>query len=128
MESFHVGPWNSAVGSEGGVLESYFGAASTLSMPSIIDRLLDRGALATPLPLGDLVAIVQHVLTARGPGTLKVTKVEGHATEIDVEQGRVKVEDKFGIDEADDVAELGRRSQTERLNDARRALFCVLKY
>ena len=99
-----------------------------LNVARIIGRLLDRGALATPLPLvkdGDLVAIVQHMLTAGGPDTVKVTKVEGHATEIDIEQGRVRAEEKFGNDEAHDAADLGRRSQTERLIDARRALFCV---
>ena len=35
-----------------------------------------------PLPLvkdGDLIAIVRHMILARGPDTVKVTKVKGHA-------------------------------------------------
>ena len=59
------------------------------------------------------------------PGTVRVTKVEVHATEFDVEQGRVRAEDRFGNSEADAAADLGRRSQTKRLIDARRALLCV---
>ena len=60
-----------------------------LNVARIVGRLLDRGSLATPLPLipdGDLVAIVQHMLIARGPSTVRVTKVEGHATAFDVER------------------------------------------
>ena len=55
-------------------------------------RLLDRGSLSEPLPLvkdGDFIAIVQHVIHARGSDTVKVTKVKGHATEADVESGLV---------------------------------------
>ena len=88
-----------------------------LNVARIIGRLLDRGSLATPLPWvpdGDLVAIVQHMLIARGPGTVRVTKVEGHATEFDVEQGRVRAEDRFGNHEVDAAADLGRRSQSQR--------------
>ena len=72
---------------------------------------------------GDLVAIVQHMLTAGGPDTVRVTKVKGHATEVDVEQGRVRADDKVGNDEADVAARLGRRRQAEGLIDARRDLF-----
>ena len=97
-----------------------------LNVARIIGRLLDRGSLATPLPLipdGDLVAIVQHMLIDRGFGTVRVTKGEGHATEFDVEQERVGAEDGFGNHEADAAADLGRRSQSQRLIDARRDLF-----
>ena len=55
-----------------------------------IARLLDHGSLSKPLPLvkdGDLNAIVQHMILAWGPNTAKVTKVKGHETETDVEQG-----------------------------------------
>ena len=39
---------------------------------------------------GDLIAIVQHTILARWPGIVRVTEVKGHATETDVEQGRVR--------------------------------------
>ena len=82
-----------------------------LNVARTVGRLLDRGSSSMPLPLvqdGDLVAIVQDMHTARGPGTVRVTKVEGHATE-----------DKVGNDEADVAARLGRRRQAEGLIDAR---------
>ena len=62
------------------------------------------------------------MIHARGLDTIRVTKVKGHATEADVEQGRVRLEDKLGNAEADTAADLGRRHQSERVMDARRAL------
>ena len=97
-----------------------------LNVARIIGRLRDRGSLATPSPLipdGDLVAIVQHMLIARGPSTVRVTKVEGHAAAFDVEQGRVRAEDRFGNHEADAAADMGRKSQSQQLLDAWRDLF-----
>ena len=97
-----------------------------LNVARIIGRLLDRGSLATPLPWfpnGDLVAIVQHMLIARGLGTVRVTKVEGHATAFDVERVRVRAEDRFGNHEGHAAADLGTRSQSQLLIDARRDLF-----
>ena len=40
-------------------------------------------------------------------------------------RGGFGAEDRFGNNEADAAADLGRRSQTERIIDARRALWCV---
>ena len=71
----------------------------------------------TCLPLvkdGDLFAIVQHMIFARGPETVLITKVKGHATKADVEQGGVRTEDRFGNAEADTAPDLGRRHQSER--------------
>ena len=56
-----------------------------------IARLFDHGCFSKPLLVvkdGDLVAIVQHMILAGEPETVKVTKVKDHATETDVEQGR----------------------------------------
>ena len=97
-----------------------------LNVARIIGRLLDRGSLATPLPLipeGDLVAIVQHMLIDKEPSTVRVTKVIGHAAAFDVERERVRAEDSFGNHEADAAADLGRRSQSQQLIGARRDLF-----
>ena len=87
-----------------------------------IGRLLDHGCLTKPLPLvkdGDLVALAQYMICTRGRGTVRVTKVKGHATDADVEQGRV---DQLGNAEADIAADLSRRHQSELLMDARRGL------
>ena len=76
-----------------------------------IGRLLDLGVFSTPLPLlkdGDLIVIVQHMIQAWGADTVGVTKVKGHATEDDVDQGRVRMEERLGNAEADTVAILGR--------------------
>ena len=76
----------------------------------------DSGSLSKPSPLvkyGDLNAIPRHLILARGPDTVKVTKVKGHAIEADVDQGRVKLEDRPGNIEADTAADLGRRHQSQ---------------
>ena len=39
----------------------------------------------------------------------RVTKVTGHATDVDVDQGRVRIEDKLVNAEADTAADVGRR-------------------
>ena len=45
-----------------------------------------------------------------------------HATDVDVDSGRVRLEDKHGNAEADDAADLGRRHQPGLLVDTWRAL------
>ena len=90
------------------------------SITGVHGRLLDHGCLAKALPLvkdGDLVA-----LAAREQDTVRVTKVKGHATDADVDQGRVRLEDRLGNAEADTAADLGRRRQSELAMDTRRAL------
>ena len=54
--------------------------------------------------------------------TVRVPKVKGHATEIDVQQGRVREEDRLGNTEADTAADLGRRHQPDLVMDTGRAL------
>ena len=99
-----------------------------LNVAMTIGRLLDRDRLTKPLPLvkdGDLVAPAQYMIRTRGRHTVRVTKVTGHATDVDVDQGRVRVEDKLGNAEADTAADVGRRHQTELLIDAWRKLLEV---
>ena len=62
-------------------------------------RLLDRGCHFKPLSL--------VVIQVRGSDTFRYTKVKGHASEADVEQGRVREEDRLGNAEADAAADLG---------------------
>ena len=70
----------------------------------------------------DLVAIAQCMIRARGKDAVRVTKVKEHATDADVDQGRVRLEDKLGDAEADTAADLGRRHHSELVMDTRRAL------
>ena len=60
------------------------------------------------MPVPGLFQTVQ-----RGPETVRINEVEGHATEACVEQGRVRAEDKFGNAEADTAAYFGKRHQTD---------------
>ena len=96
-----------------------------LNVARSIGRLLDRYSLIKPLPLvedGDLIALVQYMVRTRGRETGRVTKVKGHAEDVDVQQGRVRLLDQQGNSEADTAADLGRRHQSEVLIDARRRL------
>ena len=96
-----------------------------LNVVRSIGSLLNADCLAKPLALvkdGDLIALVRYMIRTRGRGTVKVTKVKGHAEDIDVQQGRVRLVDKQGNVEADIAADLGRRHQDEVLIDARRRL------
>ena len=54
----------------------------------------------------DLVAIARCMIRARRKDTVRVTRVKGHATEADVQQGRELDEDRLGNAEAD--SDLGR--------------------
>ena len=49
----------------------------------------------------------------------------GHATDSDVEQGRVRLEDQLGNAEADTAADPGRRHQSEVIVNAWRSLLKV---
>ena len=54
-----------------------------------IGRLLDEGCLVKPLPLvkdGDLIALVQKMISSRGRETVRVTKVKGHAEDAEEDQ------------------------------------------
>ena len=62
------------------------------------------------------------MIRVRRQHTVRITKVKGHATKADVQQGRVREEDRLGNDQADAAVDLGIRHQTEVVVDARRAL------
>ena len=71
-----------------------------LNVARSIGRLLDCGRLVKPLPLvkdGDLIALVQYIIRTRGRETVRVTKVKGHAEDVDVQQGRVRLMDQLGL-------------------------------
>ena len=89
-----------------------------LNVARSIGRLLDSGSLVTPPPLvkdGDLIALVQCMIRTRGRDTVRVNKVKGHAEDVDVQLGRVRLLDQRGNSEADTAADLGRRHQSEVL-------------
>ena len=102
-----------------------------LHVARTVGQLLDRDCFVKPLPSvndGDLVALVQYMIRTRGRETVRVTEVKGDAEEIDVQQGRVRLEDQVGNAEADTAADLGRRHQFEVLIDARRRLLKARSY
>ena len=87
--------------------------------------MLDHGSLSRPVPLvedGDLKADVQRMTLAWGSDTVRVTKVKEHASEADVELGRVRAEDRLGNIEAGTAADLGGSRQSQAVMDVRRAL------
>ena len=53
------------------------------------------------------------MIRTRGRETVRVTEVRGHADDVDVQQGRVRLEDQLGNAEADAAADLGRRHRSE---------------
>ena len=56
---------------------------------------------------GDLWELFAHLVSRRGPESVTITKVKGHATEDMVEKGTVQRADKEGNDWADTAAALG---------------------
>ena len=77
-----------------------------------VGRVLAGRKPSRPLELlvdGDLIALVQKLVTIRGPKTTAISKVKGHADEGLVRGGRVQELDKIGNDMADQAADLGRR-------------------
>ena len=71
---------------------------------------------------GDLLLLIERVLHRRGLDTVRISKVKGHADEDMVLHGRVRREDKFGNDAADEAADFGRRRVGPAVIDARRNL------
>ena len=76
---------------------------------------------------GDLLACVSGMLRYRTRGSVKVSKVKGHATDTMVADGRVRGEDKAGNDAADMAADFGRLPQSDVVFDARRNLLRAKK-
>ena len=50
---------------------------------------------------GDLIALVQCMIRTGGRETVRVTKVKGHAEDVDVQEGWVRLMDQQGNAEAD---------------------------
>ena len=96
-----------------------------LNVARSIGRLLDHDILVKPLPLvkdGDFIALAQYMIRTQGRETVRVTEVKGHAEDVDVQQGRVRLVDRQENAEADTAADLGRRHQSVVIIDARHRL------
>ena len=76
---------------------------------------------------GDLLACISSMLRYRSRSSVKVSMVEGHATDALVADGRVRREEQEGDDAADIAADFGRLRQPEMVIDARRNLLRVKK-
>ena len=68
------------------------------------------------------------MLCLRGMDTVKVSKVEGHATQAMVDNGDVRLEDLVGNKGADTAADLGRLRQQDDVITARRDLLRARRY
>ena len=90
-----------------------------------VGRLLDGRPGSIPFELvndGDLLLLIDRMLHLRGLGTVRITKVKGHADEGMVLNGRVREVERLGNDAADEAADFGRRRVGNAVIDARRNL------
>ena len=90
-----------------------------------VGRLLDRRPGSIPFELlkdGDLLLLVDRMLRLRGPDTVKISKVKGHADEAMVHNGQAREVDRLGNNTADEAADFGRRRVGNVVIDARRNL------
>ena len=86
-----------------------------------VGGLLDGRRCSVPLELvkdGDLLVLIERMLHLRGPDTVRISKVKGHADEGMVLDGRVREIDKLG----NEAADFGRRRVGHLVIDARRNL------
>ena len=92
-----------------------------------VGRLLDGRPGSVPFELlkdGDLF-LIDRMIRLRGPDTVRVSKVKGHADEAMVRSGQVREADRLGNCAADEAADFGRRRVGNSVIDARRNLFGV---
>ena len=90
-----------------------------------VGRLLDGCPGSVPFELlkdGDLLLLIDRMIRRRGPDTVKVSKVKGHADEVMVGSGQVREVDRLGNNAADEAADFGRRRVGNAVIDARRNL------
>ena len=90
-----------------------------------VGRLLDGCHGPVPFELvkdGDLLLLIERVLHLRGLDTVRISKVEGHADEGMVLDGRVREVDRLDNDAADEAADFGRRRVGFAIIHARRNL------
>ena len=66
--------------------------------------------------------LIDRMLRLRGPDTVRVSKVTGHADEAMVHNGHVREVDRLGNDAADEAGDFGRRRVGNAVIDARRNL------
>ena len=71
---------------------------------------------------GDLLLLVDRIWCMSGRGTVRITKVKGHADEVMVLNGGVRDLDRIGTNAADEAADFGRRRVDFPVVDARRDL------
>ena len=74
--------------------------------------LLDGRPCSVPFELlkdGDLLLLIDRMLRLRGPDTVRISKVEGHADEAMVLHGQVREVDRLGNNSADEACDFGRR-------------------
>ena len=93
-----------------------------------VGRLLDghHGSVLCELVKdGELLLLIVRMLRLGGFGTVRVTKIEGHADESMVLDGRVREVDRLGNDAADEAADFGQRRVGNAVIDARRNLSAV---
>ena len=95
-----------------------------------VGRLLDGLSGVRPLELvddGDLIILIRKLLSIRGQGTVRISKVKGHADESLVRSGQVRALDRFGDTRADEAADFGRHRVWHEVADARRNLSGVCR-
>ena len=69
---------------------------------------------------GDLWENFADIVKQRGPHSVWITKVKGHATQEIVDEGKVEEEEKKGNDDSDKAAGMGStssRGKIARIND-----------
>ena len=90
-----------------------------------VGRLLDGRPCSVPFELlkdGDLLLLIYRMIRRRGPDTVRISKVKGHADEVMVRSGQVREVDRLGNNAADEAADFGRRRVSHAVIDARRNL------
>ena len=88
-----------------------------------VGRMLDGSVSSRPYELlqdGDLLLLIERMLHIRGLGTVRISKVRGHADEASVRAGTVCDLDRLKNNGADEAADFGRRRVPWWVIDARR--------
>ena len=64
---------------------------------------------------GALWELFEQIVKQRGPKSVRIAKVKGHATQEMVDEGKVRAEDKEGNDKADEAADMGATTSQGKL-------------